>query len=189
MENYWHWLDVLVKEAAKRLLGCEIVRVIDGQVLRGRIVETEAYDQTDPASHTYTGRSIRNEAAFRSAGYAYIYHIYGLHNCLNIVTGGEIAGAAVLIRALEPLQGFEYMEERRRQTGKNLTNGPGKLCQAFSITRELNGHDLLRPPLQLLQEPALPSNEIVVTTRIGITKAADELRRFYIKANPYVSKL
>lgn len=184
----WQWLNVPVETAAKRLLGCELVRHIDGHTLRVKIVEVEAYDQADPASHTYHGRTARNSAMFLPAGHAYVYLIHGIHNCVNIVSGVEGYGSGVLVRAVEPLKGADEMERRRGRTGIEATNGPGKVCAALGITRQLSGHDVGLPPLQLIRHPELPESQIVVGPRIGISKAVHELRRFYIKDNPYVSK-
>jgi DNA-3-methyladenine glycosylase len=189
MTTSWQWLNAPVEEAARRLLGSELVRELDDTTLRVRIVEVEAYDQADAASHTFRGRTVRNDAMFRSAGHAYVYLSHGIHYCLNVVTGVDGYGSGVLIRAVQPLAGEEIMEKRRGRTGIVLTNGPGKLCQALGVTRELSGHDLALPPLMLVRCSLLPPEQIVTTTRIGISKATDELRRFYIAGNPYVSKL
>lgn len=178
-------------EGARHLLGAVFVRTLeDGVILKARIVETEAYHQSDPASHTYKGISARNAAMFGPAGHAYVYLSYGMHWCLNVTAGKEGEGAGVLIRAVEPLQGIERMRQLRGDVTKNtfLTNGPGKLGQALAIDMSLYGHDLSHPPLQLTKEPISAKNEIRATTRIGISKAADMLMRFYIKNNPYVSK-
>lgn len=182
-------LNLPADEAAKRLLGCELERVLlDGSVLRGRIVETEAYDEDDPSSHTYKGRTARNEIMFGPAGHLYVYFIYGMYHCCNIVTGPDGHGEAVLIRAVEPLEGEEYMRQRRgNQTGHNLTNGPSKLCQAFELTRKLNAHDLSREPVKLIMRPPIDEDRIVSATRIGLREAVNVPWRFYIKANPYVS--
>lgn len=182
-------LNVPVEEAARRLLGAVIERTVGGTVLRARIVEVEAYDQTDPASHTFRGPSVRNASMFKAAGHAYVYFIYGMHYCLNIVAGSSDFGAGVLIRAVEPLEGeAEMVVNRRGRTGLELTNGPSKLCEALVIDRALDGHDISQPPLRILLSPPLPDDHVVVTERIGITKAADWPRRFYIRDNPYVSK-
>lgn len=177
-----------VEAAAKRLLGCELLREIDGHALRVRIVEVEAYDQADPASHSYRGRTQRNDAMFLDAGHAYVYLIHGIHNCMNIVTGSEGYGSGVLIRAVEPLEGQLEMERRRGRSGIEATNGPGKVCAALGITRSLTGHDLALSPLRLVQRPSLRAGEVTTGPRIGISKAVHELRRFYITGNPYVSK-
>jgi DNA-3-methyladenine glycosylase len=155
----------------------------------GRIVETEAYDQSDAASHSYKGRTPRVDVMFGPPGHLYVYFTYGMHYCGNIVTGSEGHGSGVLIRAIEPLQGLEIMEQNRGgKNGIELTNGPAKFCQAYRIDRSWNGHDLTKKPLVLDLLPPLPQETIVQTTRIGITQAKDVPWRFYIKDNPYVSK-
>ena len=182
-------LNVPVEEAARRLLGAVIERTVDGEVLRARIVEVEAYDQTDPASHTFRGQSSRNASMFKAAGYAYVYFIYGMHYCLNIVAGPAEFGAGVLIRAVEPLEGEAVMVQNRRgRTGIELTNGPSKLCEALAIDRSLDGHDISILPLRVLLAPPLADEQLVITQRIGITKAVDWPRRFYLRDSPYVSK-
>lgn len=176
--------------AAQRLLGCTLVRMVDGHRLAGRIVETEAYHQTDAASHSYKGRTPRTDIMFGPPGFLYVYFTYGMHYCMNVVTGAEGEGSAVLIRAIEPLEGTEYMQANRRGlSGIQTTNGPAKLCQALVVDKTLNGHDLRQAPLQLHIEPAISQAAIVQTTRIGISQAQDKLWRFYIAGNPYVSKL
>lgn len=183
-------LDLSAPDAAKRLLGCELERILpDGHVLRVRIVETEAYDENDPGSHTYRGKTLRNSIMFGPAGFLYVYFIYGMHHCCNVVTGPDGHGEAVLIRAVEPITGeSEIIGRRHGATGKNVTNGPSKLCEALGITRELNGHDLSRQPVRLHIKPALADTEIIQTTRIGLRLGADTPWRFYVKDNPYVSK-
>jgi DNA-3-methyladenine glycosylase len=173
---------------APLLLGSQIVRDFDGRRLVGKIVETEAYDQSDAASHSYRGRTPRTEIMFGSPGRAYIYFTYGMHYCLNIVTGRKGYGCAVLIRALEPIEGLHIMRINRGRTDQ-LTNGPAKLCQALGINSALNGHNLRIPPLVLRLGTQSPGEEIVQTTRVGISKAVDKPWRFYIKNNPFVSKL
>ncbi len=183
------FLEKPASEAAPLLLGCVLERRLDGKRLRGRIVETEAYDQTDVASHSYRGKTPRTQVMFGRAGHLYVYFTYGMHYCCNIVTGPESHGAAVLIRAVEPLAGQEVMSELRGgHTGHDLTNGPAKFCQAFAIDRGLNGHDLAKEPLKLIIPEAHQPGEIVQTTRIGISRGRDVPWRFYIKGNPYVSK-
>jgi len=175
---------------AQRLLGCVLVREIDDHILRGRIVETEAYHQTDAASHSYKGKTPRTEIMFGPPGRIYVYFTYGMHYCMNVVTGLTGEGSAVLIRALEPLDGVEYMTERRRNKAlRELTNGPAKICQAFGIDMNMNGHNLHSPPLYLQLEDPLPNSKIVAATRVGITKDAHRLWRFYERGNDFVSKL
>jgi DNA-3-methyladenine glycosylase len=182
------FLKGAASEVAPRLLGCVLERRINGQMLRVRIVETEAYDQTDVASHSYNGRTPRTEVMFGPAGYLYVYFTYGMHYCCNIVVGEEGYGAAVLLRAVEPIDGIEYMEDRRGRRGIEATNGPAKLCQALGIDKAVNGEDLRGEILHLVPQPALPASAITTTTRIGITRGVDVPWRFYVTDNPYVSK-
>lgn len=184
-------LDFLKAPASKvapRLLGCIIEREIDGEIVRAKIVETEAYDQSDVASHSYKGKTPRSEVMFGPAGSLYVYFTYGMHYCCNVVVGEDGYGAAVLIRAVEPLQGQELLERRRGKKGVDATNGPAKLCQALDIGKELNGHDLRDGELRLIQQPVVADSSIVRTTRVGISQGKDVPWRFYINGNPYVSK-
>lgn len=175
--------------AAPRLLGSYLHRTIDGQDLIGKIVETEAYDQTDMASHSYKGRTERTDVMFGPAGHLYVYFTYGMHYCCNVVTGPKNHGAAVLIRALEPIDGEPVMAKHRSRSGLETTNGPAKLCQALKIDKTLNGHDLSQPPLRLELKKHLSPEQVVQTTRIGISQAIDVPWRFYIKNNRYISKM
>jgi DNA-3-methyladenine glycosylase len=166
-----------VHEVAPDLIG--VTLLVDG--VGGRIVEVEAYDQEDPASHAYRGRTARNAAMFGPPGHAYVYRSYGIHWCLNLVCGDEGVPEAALIRALEPTAGLD--EQRRRRgvdDGRALCSGPGKLCQALGITREHDGLPLDVPPFRLEERRAVP--EIVTGPRIGITQAT-ELSWRYIEAN------
>jgi DNA-3-methyladenine glycosylase len=184
------FFDQPANQAARQLLGCILEREIDGQILRGRIVETEAYDQTDLASHSYRGVTERTRVMFGPAGFLYVYFTYGMHYCCNVVVGPAGHGAAVLIRALEPITGQDAMSLNRRGLhGTSLTNGPAKLCQALVIDKSLNGHDLNATPLKILVGKLNPGETVVQTTRIGISQAKDVPWRFYIANNPYVSKL
>lgn len=177
-------------QVAPRLLGCRLERAVGGRLLRVRIVETEAYDQTDVASHSYRGQTPRTEVMFGAAGHLYVYFTYGLHYCCNIVVGPAGHGAAVLVRAVEPLAGEADMVVRRGgHSGSALTNGPAKLCQALAIDKSLNGHDLSRPPLRLITADKLPADKIVRTTRVGISRGQDRRWRFYVVGNPYVSRV
>lgn len=182
------FLDAPASEVAQKLLGCILERDIDGQTVRVKIVETEAYDQTDVASHSYRGQTERTRVMFGGYGHLYVYFTYGMHYCANIVTGPEGYGAGVLLRAVEPLKGSDVIEKRRGKTGSETTNGPAKLCQALGIDKQLNGHDLRTGALRLIPQKALPQTDIVQTTRIGIAHGQDVPWRFYIKGNPYVSK-
>lgn len=181
-------------EAAPRLLGAVLERRLEnGDILSGRIVETESYHQDDPASHSYRGQTARNSVMFGLAGRAYVYFTYGMHYCLNVVTGQPGRAEAVLIRALEPLDGIATMKQNRHFQGPaletNLTSGPAKLTQALAIDTSFNGHDLRTSPLRLLAGQNILESDIVRTTRIGISRAQDALERFYIRGNVHVSKL
>jgi DNA-3-methyladenine glycosylase len=185
-----NFLDGPATQAAPQLLGCTLERTVGGQTLRARIVETEAYDQTDVASHSYRGRTPRTEVMFGAAGHLYVYFTYGMHYCCNIVVGPAGHGAAVLVRAVEPLTGETDMAARRGgRSGPELTNGPAKLCQALAIDKVLNGHSLSQSPLRLIAADRLPADKIVRTTRIGISRGQDKRWRFYIAGNPYVSRV
>lgn len=182
-------LDGPVDIAARRLLGAILERRIGDTILRGRIVEVEAYHQNDPASHSVTGPTGRAKTMFGPAGFLYVYFTYGMHYCCNVTLGKSGEGAGALIRAVEPLDGYDAMVQNRNgKAGRLVTNGPGKICQAFTIDRSFDGHDLAQKPITLqLMEP-LDDDEIVISKRIGIAKAVDTMWRFYIKDNPYVSK-
>lgn len=176
--------------AAQYLLGATIIRILEsGEVLKARIVETESYHQSDPASHTHHGKSPRNAAMFGPPGHAYVYFTYGMHWCFNITAGPEGEGAGVLIRAAEPLEGIATMRKLRGNVpDSQLTNGPAKLAQALAINKDLYGHDLTQPPLQVINGGTVPEEQTTTATRIGISQAADELLRFYISDSPFVSK-
>jgi DNA-3-methyladenine glycosylase len=179
---------------AQELLGKIIVRIINEQtVLKVKIVETEAYlGILDMASHAYGGKRVRNAPLYGPVGHAYIYFIYGMYYCLNVVSRDtrSIPAGGTLIRAVEPLEGIEYMEHKRHgHSVHNLTNGPGKLTQALSINKNLNGHTLMeKGPLYVLDAPNIDVKKIKATPRIGISHAKEELLRFYIINNPFVSK-
>lgn len=182
-------LDRPAAEVAPRLLGSLLVRELGGRKIICRIVETEAYSQTDAASHSYRGRTPRTDVMFGPGGHLYVYFTYGMHYCMNIVCGLEGVGAAVLIRAVEPLEGEDVLAANRGgKHGTEATNGPAKLCQALAIDKAMNGHNLTQTPLRLELKPPLQADKIVQTTRIGITRARDVPWRFYIHGNPYVSK-
>ncbi len=179
---------------ARLLLGCFLVHLEGDETTLGRIVETEAYLQNDPAAHSFAGKTKRNSVMFGPVGHAYVYFIYGMHHCVNAVTGPEGSGEAVLIRALEPIQGIPIMQ-KRRQTEKLslLCNGPAKLTEALAIPLSLNGVPLFEGSLQIWSADSLPSapsvdtSDIVETTRIGIRKAQELPLRFYLKNNSFVS--
>jgi DNA-3-methyladenine glycosylase len=189
-ENMNSVLGQAAEVVAPRLLGCQLVRQLGDQTLVGRIVETEAYSQDDVASHSYRGETPRTKVMFGPPGYLYVYFTYGMHYCCNIVTGPAGHGSAVLIRALEPIEGQEIMSQNRRGlSGEALANGPAKLCQALEIDKEMNSHDLSEEPLRLIIEPPIGQNEIIQTTRVGISRGQDVPWRFYVKGNSYVSKV
>jgi len=175
-------------ELAGALLGCVLVRDCPDGRTAGRIVETEAYVLDDPASHAYRGLSKRNASMFLPPFHAYVYKIYGTSFCVNVTSETQGAGAAVLIRALEPLEGLSCMEARRGTTRvRDLARGPGRLCQALAIDLALDGADLLTgSQLWLAARPA-SALRAGKSKRIGITKAAHRLLRFYEKGNPFVS--
>ncbi len=202
--------------AAPLLLGCTLTRTItlngEKHKLVARIVETEAYDQDDPASHAFGGPSDRNAAMFGPAGHLYVYVSYGMHHCCNVVCGPEGFGSGCLVRAVEPLEGVEVMRELREagragkaHTGRagkeqaertrkhplklrDLTNGPGKVCAALGIDKELYGHDLTVEPLVLDFAPLLPGETIGSSPRVGISKNIDAPKRFFIEGNEFVSR-
>jgi DNA-3-methyladenine glycosylase len=179
---------------AQELLGKTIVRVINKKIiLKAKIVETEAYlGIVDEASHAYGGMRVRNAPLFGPVGHAYVYFTYGMYHCLNFIAREEkeVVAGGVLIRALEPIAGIEYMEKlRQKHSAHGLTNGPGKLTIALAINRELNGSDVTKKDqLYVLDAPLIPQSNIVATTRIGISQAKDDILRFYIKDNVFVSK-
>lgn len=184
----FEFLNDSVETVARRLLGCELEREIDGRTIRVRIVETEAYDQTDAASHSYKGKTPRTDIMFGPAGHLYVYFTYGMHYCCNVVVGEAGYGAAVLIRAAEPVVGEDVLVTRRgNKRGVDLLNGPAKLCQALAINKTMNGHNLVESPLRLRVQPEV-KKEVVTTTRVGISQAKDVPWRFYIKNSPYVSR-
>ena len=202
--------------AAPLLLGCTLTRTItlngEKHKLVARIVETEAYDQDDPASHAFGGPSDRNAAMFGPAGHLYVYVSYGMHHCCNVVCGPEGFGSGCLVRAVEPLEGVEVMRELREagragkaHTGRagkeqaerarkhplklrDLTNGPGKVCAALGIDKELYGHELTVEPLVLEFAPLLPGETIGRSPRVGISKNIDAQKRFFIEGNEFVSR-
>ncbi|KKP57765.1 MAG: hypothetical protein UR51_C0011G0020 [Candidatus Moranbacteria bacterium GW2011_GWF1_34_10] len=181
---------------AQELLGKVLVCKNKDQIISGMIVETEAYvGPQDLASHASRGKTPRNEIMFGDAGYWYVYLIYGFYNCLNIVTENKDYPSAVLIRAVEPLEGISLMEINRKTTKlENLTSGPGKLCQAFGIDKKLNCLSCLDKDSALFIADTgitIPKNKIKKAKRVGVDYAGkwkDKLLRFYLKDNSFVSK-
>ncbi len=179
---------------AHDLLGKRLVFVREGIRLSGMIVETEAYlGEMDLACHSSKGRTKRTEVMYGEAGHAYVYLIYGIHELFNVVTRPKGHPEAVLIRALEPIESVEVMKSNHlpKNSGQKLYNGPGKLTKAFGITREYNGHDLLKDPLWIESYKTVSPEGIVVSKRIGL-KCTKEWRdkdyRFHIESNSFVSK-
>ena len=179
------------RTVAKELLGAYLHRIVDGEELVGKIVETEAYGIGDAACHAYRGQTKRNAIMFREGGFSYIYFTYGMHFCFNVTTNVENVGEAVLIRAVEPIVGIEWMREHRPKVkqDRELTSGPGRMCQAFALTREENGIDLIESDVLFIArgEP-VEANLIGTSTRIGINVAQDFPWRYFIKGNEYVSR-
>lgn len=175
-------------ELARYLIGKSLVRELPGGRIVGRIVETEAYLPHDAACHAFNGMTPRNRSLFLERGHAYVYFIYGNHFMLNVSAEVKAIGAAVLFRALEPLEGIELMQRGRRQVvQKDLARGPGRLAAALQVTRRFDGLDLcVRGPLWL-GSAARPTAHIGRSVRIGITKDTQRLLRFYERGNPFVS--
>jgi DNA-3-methyladenine glycosylase len=172
-----------VHEVAPELIGAELL--FDG--VGGIIVEVEAYDHEDPAAHGFRGRSERNASMFGPPGHAYVYRSYGIHWCLNFVCEDEGVASAVLIRALEPTQGYEAMRARRGvDEPRLLCSGPGRVCQALGITREHDGLPLDEPPFELRDRRQAPA--LVVGPRVGISKAADRPWRYGLAGSRYLSR-
>jgi len=180
---------------ARGLLGQRLVRVIDSERLSSLIVEVEAYiGEDDAACHAACGRTPRNEAMYGSPGIAYVYFIYGMHHCLNVVTGREGYPAAILIRALEPVEGIEGMRARRGgRPDTQLTSGPARLCQALDVDRQFDGADLCAPDalLFLEEDAAIPDDAVATGPRVGVRGEEVALTvpwRLYVRDSRYVSR-
>jgi DNA-3-methyladenine glycosylase len=172
-----------VHEVAPELIGATLL--VDG--VGGRIVEAEAYDREDPASHGYGGRTRRNASMFGPPGHAYVYRSYGIHWCLNLVCEDEGVPSAVLVRALEPTRGLEEMRKRRGLDEERLlASGPGRLCQALGITGEHDGLPLDQPPFDL-RGPAEPV-EVLAGARVGITRATERPWRYAEAGSRFLSR-
>jgi DNA-3-methyladenine glycosylase len=175
-----------VLEVARDLIGC----VVEHEGCAGVIVETEAYHDSEPAAHSFVGITARTRTLFGPPGFAYVYRSYGIHALLNAVCEHEGIGAAVLIRALEPIEGIELMRRRRRtERVQSLCSGPGKLTQALDIELRDNGMSLIQGPITISSRPAgWRDLEVAVDRRIGITKAVDLPWRFSAAGSRFVSR-
>ncbi len=184
------FFDHSTVQVAQNLLGTFLIHDSPQGKTMGRIVETEAYLSDDAACHASRGETKRNKVMFGPSGHAYIYFIYGMYYCLNVVTASKGVGEAVLIRALEPVEGIELMKKRRPKVSSlhQLCNGPAKLVLAMGIPSVLNGISFSKGPLNILPGEKLLKNQIITTTRIGISQAAHLPLRFYIKDNFFISK-
>jgi DNA-3-methyladenine glycosylase len=172
-----------VHEVAPELIGAMLL--VDG--VGGRIVEVEAYDQDDPASHGFRGPTARTASMFGPPGHAYVYRSYGVHWCINLVCAEVGRAEAALVRALEPTQGLAAMRERRGlEATRALCSGPGKLCQALGISQAHDGLPLDEPPFELLARDAEP--ELAIGPRIGITRAVDQPWRYGLAGSPFLSR-
>ena len=177
------FFDRSVHDVAPELIGATLL--VDG--VGGTIVEVEAYDHEDPAAHGFRGRTERNASMFGPAGHAYVYRSYGIHWCLNIVCQGEGSASAVLLRALQPTAGLPEMRARRGlDEPRLLASGPGRLCQALGVTRNHDGLPLDRDPFELHARAERP--EVLVGTRVGITKAAERPWRYALAGSRFVSR-
>lgn len=173
---------------ASALLGCELVHETENGITTGLIVETECYSQDDAASHSYNGQTPRTKVMFGPGGYAYVYFTYGMHYCFNVVSGPDGYGQAVLIRALEPVEGIELMKRRRNKLEESeLCNGPAKLVQAMGITKSDYGKPLFEGNLYINPRTVEPK-AIVSGPRIGIKKEIEKPWRFWVQDNTFVSR-
>jgi DNA-3-methyladenine glycosylase len=178
-------------DVAPELLGQELVRRLpSGEELRVRVVETEAYRQDDPASHSYRGPTPRNAVMFGQAGRLYVYFTYGMHHCINVVTGADGEGSAVLLRAAEPLEGLDAMARRRgTDRVRALCSGPARLAAALGIDRSLDGVDLVGGDLIWLERGSqVPPEQIATGPRVGIRRGIQEPWRFSEAGSPWMSR-
>jgi DNA-3-methyladenine glycosylase len=186
------FFDRAAETVARELLGAYLVSDCRGSRCVGRIVETEAYPGPhDPASHAAAslGRTTRNDPMFGPPGTAYIHLNFGIHWCLNVVVGREGYPAAVLVRAVEPVEGLDTIRRRRRaRPDRELTSGPAKLTQALAVRPSLQRHLLTDPPLFLAEGEQLPAGALGRATRVGITKGTEKKWRFYDRRSAWVSR-
>jgi DNA-3-methyladenine glycosylase len=181
------FFDRSVHKVAPELIGATLMVGQGSKVAGGIIVEVEAYHHTDPAAHSYRGPTDRNRVMFGPPGFLYVYRSYGIHWCMNFVCEEEGSASAVLIRALEPVEGLAAMRRRRDADDvRALCSGPGKVCEALGVTREHNGLALDRAPIAIYARTSKPG--ILVGPRIGITKAVDHPWRYGMKGSKFLSK-
>lgn len=182
--------DRATEQVARDLLGAELECTTPDGVTRARIVETEAYlGPHDEACHAVAGLTSRTRDLFGPPGLSYVYFIYGMYWCFNAVTRERGHGSAVLVRAVHPTAGIDLMRARRPKAKRerDLTNGPGKLCLAMGIVGDMSGLSLRKPPLRIRAGDPVPDEQVVVTPRIGITRAADWPLRYFVRDDPFVS--
>ncbi|MFB6344600.1 MAG: DNA-3-methyladenine glycosylase [bacterium] len=180
-------LDRPVLEAARSLLGCELVRETEDGTSRARIIETEAYSENDPASHSYNGETPRTKVMFGPPGHWYIYKCYGIHWMINVVTGENGTGEAVLVRSAEPLGGEQLMQQRRGQSGYQLTSGPGKLAEALAVNDSFNGQ-AVHDNATFRLEPGTVDRVVHESPRVGIQDAQERFWRFFVESD-YLSRV
>ncbi|MBL0174393.1 MAG: DNA-3-methyladenine glycosylase [Ignavibacteria bacterium] len=175
---------------ARELLGKIFERCVGNDVLIGRITEVEAYHEDgDEASHSFRGRTPRNAVMYRPGGCLYVYFTYGMHYCMNVVTEGPGVGAAVLIRAIEPLAGIDVMRRHRGvERLRDIASGPGKCCQAFAVGRAEDGASLRSPALRIVDAEEIPDSEILLSRRIGIRKSVELEWRMSVRGSGFVSR-
>lgn len=191
LERAFYLRDTIT--VARELLGKNLIRIYRDKSLQGKIVEVEAYTQNDPASHSYNGKTKRNEVMFYQGGHLYVYFTYGMHYCCNVVTEAEGSGCAVLIRAIEPVENIEIMKRLRNWNKEkniyDLTNGPAKVCQALEITKKENGTDLCGDKIFIIDtNEKVFLEDIGVSSRIGIRNGVNHKWRFFLKNSPWISK-
>ncbi len=183
-------------EVAYGLLGKIFVRKIGEIYLTGKIVETEAYiGEIDESAHSFKGKTKRNSVMFDEGGHLYVYFTYGMYFCANVVTGKKDVGNAVLLRAMEPINGIEIFAQNRfektnlsEKEKRNLLNGPAKICMAFEINKNNNGTDLLGDEIFILDAPKIERSKVTVSERVGISKSKDLPWRFFISDNKFLSR-